>query len=42
MRTSRGTAEDAVDKALRRVPAAHVRRARQVLRAVADALDNSL
>jgi DNA-binding MarR family transcriptional regulator len=37
---SRGTVESAVEAALRRVPAAHVRRAREVLLAVANALDS--
>lgn len=38
---SRGTVEAAVAAALRRVPAAHVRHARQVLLAVANALDGA-
>lgn len=38
---SRGTIESAVESALRRVPAAHVRHARQVLVAVANALDGA-
>ena len=38
---TRGTVESAVESALRRMPAAHVRRARQVLLAVANALDGA-
>jgi len=39
-RRSRGTIEAAVQTVLRRVPAAHLRHAREVLQAVASALDN--
>jgi DNA-binding MarR family transcriptional regulator len=38
---SRGTVESAVESALRRLPASHVRHARRVLIAVADALDGA-
>jgi DNA-binding MarR family transcriptional regulator len=40
-RKSRGTVEAAVEGALRRAPAAHVRHARKVLLAVANALERS-
>jgi DNA-binding MarR family transcriptional regulator len=39
---SRGTIESAVEAALRRVPSTHIRHARQVLVAVANALDGAL
>jgi DNA-binding MarR family transcriptional regulator len=41
LRRPHGTVESAVETALRRLPAAHVRHARRVLLAVADALDSA-